>query len=349
MIEPKEFATMLGRLALAATVVLTSSAWAQSVISAHSGVIQYVEGQVTLDGTRLEQKFAEFPDVKKGQTLAAQDGRAEILLTPGVFLRLAENSSFQMVSNKLSDTKIEVQSGSAMIEVSELLKDNAITVQFHDAQIELLKKGLYRVDSDDPARLRVYDGDARVTSGSQTVTASRGREVEIGTTLEARNFSTKDTDAFYRWSGRRDEYVAQANLVAAKTVSNSFYDGGTALGSGVNGTAGAWAYNPWYGMFTFVPGTGMFMSPFGYSYYSPFTIGSFYGPAYGYYGGGYVNPNSYTAVRTVNTIPALANRGGLGGPAMAPALASGGSPSSSSGSLSSPMSSGGGMRSGGRH
>ncbi len=74
---------MLGRLALALTVVLSSSAWGQSVISAHSGVIQYVEGQVTLDGTQLEQKFAEFPDVKVGQTLAAQDGRAEILLTPG--------------------------------------------------------------------------------------------------------------------------------------------------------------------------------------------------------------------------------------------------------------------------
>jgi hypothetical protein len=299
-------------------VVLTSSAWAQSVISAHSGVIQYVEGQVTLDNTQLQQKFAEFPDVKVGQTLAAQDGRAEILLTPGVFLRLAENSSLRMVANKLADTKVEVLSGSAMIEVSELLKDNAITVQFHDAQIELLKRGLYRVDSDDPARLRVYDGDARVTSGSQTVTASRGREVEIGSTLEARNFSTKDTDAFYRWSGRRDEYVAQANLVAAKYVSNSYTEGGTGVGSGVNSTGGAWAYNQWYGMYTYVPGTGMFMSPFGYSYYSPFTIGSFYGPAYGYYGGGYINPNSYNAVKTASSIPALSQRGGLTGSTMAP-------------------------------
>src|SRR5580698_1848377 len=107
---------MLGKLSLVLTVAMTSSAWAQSVISAHSGVIHYVEGQVTLDDTAVQPKFAEFPDVKQGQTLAAQDGRAEVLLTPGVFLRLAENSSFRMVSNKLSDTRVEVLSGNAMIE-----------------------------------------------------------------------------------------------------------------------------------------------------------------------------------------------------------------------------------------
>jgi hypothetical protein len=335
---------MLGRLSLALTVVLSSSAWAQSVISAHSGVIQYVEGQVTLDDHQIQQKFAEFPDVKEGQTLAAQDGRAEVLLTPGVFLRLAENSSFQMVSNKLSNTKVEVLSGSAMIEVSELLKDNAITVQFHGAQIELLKKGLYRVDSEDPARLRVYEGDAHITSGSETLTAGRGREVEIGTTLEARNFDTKRTDAFYRWSERRDEYVAQANLVAAKTASSSYYDNGTGLGFGATSTAGAWAYNPWYGMFTFVPGSGMYMSPFGYSYYSPMTVGYFYGPAYSYYGG-YVNPNSYTAVKTVSTIPALAQRGGFASAGTSLA----GSSLASSGSSSSRMSGGGAVHAGAAH
>ena len=55
--------------------------------------------------SRCQPKFAEFPDVKNGQTLAAEDGRAEVLLTPGVILRIAENSSFQMVSNSRSDTR----------------------------------------------------------------------------------------------------------------------------------------------------------------------------------------------------------------------------------------------------
>src|SRR6202035_4433504 len=128
---------MSGRILFALTMLLTSSAWAQSVISAHSGVIQYTEGQVKLDGKTVQPKFAEFPDVKVGQTLAAEDGRAEVLLTPGVFLRVAENSAFRMVSNKLADTKVEIVSGTVVVEVSELLQNNAITLQVHDSQIAL--------------------------------------------------------------------------------------------------------------------------------------------------------------------------------------------------------------------
>jgi len=297
---------MLRRVPFALGLILASSGWAQLVISAHSGVIQYVEGQVTLDGKTVAPKFAEFPDVKADQTLAAEDGRAEVLLTPGVFLRVAENSSFKMISAKLDNTRVEVLSGSAIVEVGELLQNNAITVKFHNAEIALLKKGLYRVDSGDPASLLVYEGEARVTSGSDTMVARRGRAVELGTVLQARNFDTKQTDAFYRWSARRDEYVAQANITSAKTAGES------GLGYSETGSAaGNWAWNPWFGMFTYVPGNGMFMSPFGSSFYSPGTVGSFYGPAYGYYGG-YVNPVSYvaagSALRPITTsTTALAN------------------------------------------
>jgi FecR-like protein len=332
---------MLRRVPLALTVLMASSGWAQLVISAHSGVIQYVEGQVTLDGNTVAPKFAEFPDVKPDQTLAAEDGRAEILLTPGVFLRLGENSSFRMISAKLDNTRVEVLSGSAIVEVGELLQNNAITVKFHNAEIALLKKGLYRVDSADPASLRVYEGDARVTSGSDTLVARRAHEVELGTVLEARSFDTKQTDAFYRWSARRDEYVAQANITSAKTASESGF-ASNGYGSGVYGSngygsaAGNWAWNPWYGMFTYVPGNGMFMSPFGYSFYSPMTVGSFYGPAYNYYGG-YVNPNSYVAA-TRFTRPITASTTALA--ARAPVM--------SSGTAAGGLASGGSMHSGAR-
>ena len=265
---------MLRRLSLVLLAVWATSAWAQSVISAHSGVIHYVEGKATLDGKGVQPKFGEFPDVKPGQTLAVEGAPTEVLLTPGVFLRLDENSSFRMVSNKLDDTRVEIVSGSALIEVGELLQDNAITVLLHDAQIALLKKGLYRFDAD-PARLRVYDGEARVTSGSETIVAKKGREVEFGGVLSARNFDTKETDAFYRWSSRRAEYLAQANISAAKAAGGMGY------------TNSNWAWNPWYGMFTFIPMSGMYYSPFGWYFYSPRAVYYYvYAPAYSYGGGG---------------------------------------------------------------
>src|SRR5215469_9176596 len=161
----RRLATMLGRTVFALGL-FSCSIWAQSVISAHSGVIQLTEGTVQLDGNAIQSpaKLGEFQDVKNGQTLVTKDGDAEVLLTPGVFLRLAENSSFKMVSNKLADTRVEVLSGTAMLQVGELLPDNAITVVFHNSDVTLSKRGLYRFDSEPSARLRIYEGDARVAS-----------------------------------------------------------------------------------------------------------------------------------------------------------------------------------------
>src|ERR1700683_307617 len=140
---------MLKRLPLAILLVGASSAWAQQVISAHSGVIHFVEGQVTLEGQPVQPKFGEFPDVKNGQTLATQDGRAEVLLTPGVILRIGENSSFKMLSNSRTDTRLEVLSGEAIVEVGELLPTNAITLVSGSVHMGLVKKGIYRVEAED--------------------------------------------------------------------------------------------------------------------------------------------------------------------------------------------------------
>jgi hypothetical protein len=361
--------TRSSSLVFTLALTLAASAWAQSVISAHSGTIHYTEGQVSLDGNAIQPKFGEFPEVKSGQVLATQDGRAEILLTPGVFLRLGENSSFKMISNQLSNTRLEVQSGEAMIEVGELLPDNAIAVVFHQGDISIAKRGLYRFDSD-PAKLRVYEGEASVVSPSTDATMVRkGHELIFGDAkLEARTFDAKETDEFYRWSARRDEYVAEANITSAKSVRDTNggmgYAGGSCMGSGMGissnvgtyygtgvssnvgtfsnvalnsglgltpGTGvspgvgagpgvgmspgmGSWAWNPWFGMFTYVPCSGTYFSPFGYGYFSPYAVGYLYGPYSPYaYGNGY----GYAGGRT-----GIANLGGIGRTGLASAAAS---------------------------
>src|SRR5438874_10596893 len=101
---------MLPKLSLIFAVVAASSAWGQAVISAHSGVINYSEGQVLLEGKAIRLEPAKVLEMKTDQTLAAEDGRSEVLLTPGAFLRLAENSSFKMISNKLTETQVEILS-----------------------------------------------------------------------------------------------------------------------------------------------------------------------------------------------------------------------------------------------
>ncbi len=253
-------------------LVFAGGAAAQSVISAHSGVIHYVEGDVTIDGSAVHPKFAEFPDVKSGQVLATEEGRAEVLLTPGVFLRVMENSSVRMISNALADTRLEVVSGSALVEVAELLDHNAIAFDAAGAHMALAKKGLYRIDTN-PARLRVFDGQAAVSTGSDNLIARKGHEIDLDTAklIDAR-FDAKDTDAFYRWSARRADYVAAANVVSARVASNSEYSSGYA--SGPSG----WSWNPYFGMYTFLPGSGVYLSPFGSAFYSPGSVNYFYIP-----------------------------------------------------------------------
>ena len=342
------------KLALALALTGAASAWAQSAISAHSGMIHYVEGSVQLEGQAVEPKFGEFPEVKNGQVLATQEGRVEVLLTPGVFLRLSEDSSFKMVSNKLADTSLELVSGSALVEVDELLKDNVIQIKVNDASVELSKKGLYRFEAS-PSRLKVYDGEASVFSGSQTVIARKGRQVDLNGVLVASNFDAKLTDPFYRWASRRSSYIATANVSSARAAGQSGWLTGYGTSSGYGG---GWAWNPWFGMFTYLPGSGYGYSPFGWSFYSPLTVGYLYIPGaygsnyYGYGGGGYAQPvprptSPSTAVAQTAAQIRSANSGPIFAQASqgAPSGNSGGSSSSSGiatsgGSVSAPSSAG---------
>src|SRR5438270_5517498 len=89
-----------------------------------------------------------------------------------------------------------------------------------------------------------------------------------------------------------------ANVSAARSLRDSgqnFY--GSGLGFGM--MAGGWAYNPWYGMYTYVPWNGLAYSPFGYSYWSPYTVSRFYSYAPYYYGGG----SGYAGSRNVGGGP----------------------------------------------
>src|SRR5580700_8093552 len=100
---------------LAAIIALALLANAQSVISTHSGLIHFFEGEVYLGDQSLESHLGRFPSVPQGAELRTADGRAEVLLTPGVFLRMGDRSAIRLVANDLADTRVELQTGSAIV------------------------------------------------------------------------------------------------------------------------------------------------------------------------------------------------------------------------------------------
>ena len=165
----------MGRLgAIFAVIVATSAAWGQAVISARSGMVNYVEGAVQIEGKPVKLDGAIFPDVKPGQALSTQAGFAEVLLTPGVFLRIGRNSSFRMTANKLTDTQVEILSGSALVEVDEILKDNRIAVKMRDSDTVLLKTGLYHFNADS-GQVRAFAGKAQVSDAANSAELKGGR------------------------------------------------------------------------------------------------------------------------------------------------------------------------------
>ena len=317
-------------LAAAATSFLAS---AQSVISAKSGLIHYVEGRVYLDNQVVESKFGTFPDMKENGQLRTEEGRAEVLLTPGVFLRLGENSAVRLVTNRLIDTRVEFLSGSILVEADELLKDNGVTIAFKDYSIQLQKKGIYRFDSE-PAELHVYEGEviAQLDGKSEDIKDSRMLAMN-GELKTARFEKDKEADALYRWSRRRSEYLAMANVSAAKSVRDS----GTYWGTS------NWFFNPYFNMYTFIPNRGAYYNPFGFALWSPFTVYDYlYSP--GYYYTGYGGGSGFVSrgVKGSGAGPVVsATRGGNSG-VVASSGSSVRSPSTSSNSISSGISRSGG-------
>ena len=93
--------------------------------------------------------------------LSTQAGKAEILLTPGVFFRVGENSTATMISPSLTNTEVGLDKGTALVEVAELHEANLLEVREGDSATQLLKTGLYAFDADQGA-VRVLKGEALV-------------------------------------------------------------------------------------------------------------------------------------------------------------------------------------------
>ncbi len=251
-------------------VVLSAPAWADTrgANTALPGTLNYVEGQASMGAETLNSKSVGSAELQAGQTLTTDDGKAEILLTPGVFLRLDGHSAATMVSPNLTDTQVEIRRGRAMVEVAELYKANDIRILENGSITRLEKPGLYGFDAGQ-GQVRVFDGKAMVRDGDREVTLKGGREISLNTgdRFKAEKFDKKayESSDLYRFSSLRSAYLADANMDAARIYVNGF-------GYGPGWSGAGWYWDPWFSAYTFIPGDGIFYSPFGYGFYSPLWV-----------------------------------------------------------------------------
>ncbi len=250
----RPFTTALGLGCL----LLAGMANAQVAISARSGLINYVEGTVILDGARVTLKPGSFPQMQNGSELWTEQGRAEVLLAPGVFMRLGENSAVRLLSGEIMDTRVEFLGGSVIVETADMAKEQGLTFSMNGALFGLLNRGLYRLDSG-PPQISVYDGEAWVTVRGQAQIVKRGRRLRLDRVAVAEKFDTKTGDDFFLWASQRAGYLAAANASAAASAqANGF--------SGTN----IWIWEPLYDTYTFLPASGFYNSFWGCRFYPPY-------------------------------------------------------------------------------
>jgi hypothetical protein len=294
----KASSRLAGTLFAAALVVAAQGGMAQI------GTVNYTEGQVSIDGQAVHG--SRNSALQPGQVLQTQDGKAEMLLTPGVFLRLNNHSQARLVSASITDTRVELLQGEAMVEAAQAERENNISIIDAGYAVQIDKRGIYEFNADQP-KVAVYDGELTVHGNDRSTDVKKGRELALvaqNPKLKTQSFATNNLDQLYSWSRLRSEYMAEANMSSAQTIlvsnSNGFYGTG-------------WYWNPYFDSWAFVPGGGYFYSPFGFGFYSPaywgvygrgIIAGRYYG-GYGYRGGAFRSG--------VGASPAFAGRGFGGG------------------------------------
>lgn len=240
------------------------------VISAKAGGVNYVEGTVNVSrkagrsGVLLKGDALEIGDV----VATGADGKAEILLNPGSFVRLAGNSEFEFKTVALEDLQLKLKTGSAMFEV---ITDNEFTfaVNTPKAKFFVVKTGVYRVDilSDGTSKIEVWKGKAQVDDAYQTEVKGGREAVVNGSQVTVAKFDRDEKDEFEIFSKTRAKELAKVN----KSLQNRAFESSLTRSFfntrwSVYDSYGLWVFNRAFGSYAFLPFGYGWSSPYGYYY-----------------------------------------------------------------------------------
>jgi uncharacterized membrane protein YgcG len=248
--------------------------------SVRPGTLNYIEGAASVDGRPLNNRNVGSTDLDAGQVLTTGAGKAEILLTPGIFLRVDSNSAVKMITPDLAQTQVELERGRAGVEVDQIFPQNMIQIVDGGVTTQLMKTGYYEFDANQPEAM-VFDGRAEVELGDGKWEAVKGHH-ELALVTDGAREKTVDfnshpaDDELYNWSSLRSQYLAEANnQIAGEYASMPGFNPG-------------WYWDPYMWDYTYL-GWDPFFSPFGWGFYP---WGGFYG-GLGFYGRGFYGGRGY--------------------------------------------------------
>jgi hypothetical protein len=268
---------------VAVVTVLTLSADSQLVISTRSGIVHFFQGAVYLNDQPLESHPGKFSTVPNGGVLHTAEGRAEVLLTPGVFVRIGERTTIRMIDNELSHTRVELVAGSAVVDSEQPTSGTSVTLIYRKWNLRFLDQGVYRIDSD-PPRLWVLEGKAEVSADDHegTVSVGEGMDMPFAQVLVPEGSVDPPRDALSSWAEGRRQSISADNAIAANIQDPGSMDVGT---SGPD----SFTYFPALGLAPIVPdlsssyiSSGLYQPGFNSIYLPGYTFLPVLGSGYGF-------------------------------------------------------------------
>jgi len=302
------------------------------VISAKAGGINAITGDATVNsrGDSGWQQLMITDDLNSGDRVrTAADGRVEILLNPGSYLRLGANSEVELLDNTLANLEVRLLRGTAIVEATgaDGLELN-IGISTPHARLAIVRQGLYRLNvvPEDATELIVRKGRV-ILSDSHTKVKGGNKVVFSATNVTVAKLTDeekKNKDDVEVWSKERAQTLAKAN----RKVNDRMLS--TAFNSIPNSTfffdrraLGLWFFSPRLGCYTFLPYFFGWGSPYGSSYttaiYAPYAPSGYYPrpgvgnnpPSTGVSSGGQQYPTS-GGYPTVRPNPPASSGGGFG-------------------------------------
>jgi FecR protein len=267
------------------------------VISAKAGGINAVTGQAAMHakGESDWQQLMITDDLQAGDRVrTALDGRVEILLNPGSYLRLGGNSEVELANNSLANLEVRLLRGTAIVEASGGVEQAQmlINISTPHARLAIDRQGLYRLNVVPTEATEVIVRKGRVILGDSNTKIKSGNKVTFSATAVSVAKLTDEEKrlekevAIEQWSKDRAQTLAKANSrINGRLLNSAFARGDDFLFSSWL-RSGLWFYNSRTACYTYLP-YGYSSSPYGVSYpttvYGGLTQGGYY-PGGGSYG-----------------------------------------------------------------
>ncbi len=326
-------------LILCCSVISLGQTRDKFVISAKAGGINAVTGEARVHGKGEVdwQQLMITDDLNAGDRVrTANDGRVEILLNPGSYLRVGGNSELELSNNSLENIELRLLKGTAIVEATGVdgVELN-INISTPHTKLAIVRQGLYRLNvvPGDTTELIVRKGRVVLSDATQTKVKGGNKVVFSSTNVSVAKMTKEEKkrqEDIDDWSKERAQTLAKANSrITNRMLINAFASSRDPWRDPFFGRGfGIWFYNPVLGCSTFIPWYYGWRSPYGTSYSTPV-----YSPTVT----GYPSGNGYPAPGGNGSGSGNGVANGNGGSRPLPAPSAGGGFGGNVGGASSPM------------